>query len=101
MSRSLNLDFDEWNNHASWWDSEADAARERLHVDDATLTEAKAAFGKLGSSSIGQEYAAALKARSEAGERFGAFASGVASHIRRDLQSYGDTEDANRRALST
>ncbi|WP_131812185.1 hypothetical protein [Mycolicibacterium conceptionense] len=101
MSRSLNLDPDEWTNHASWWDSEADAARERLHVDDATLTEAKAAFGKLGSSSIGQEYAAALKARSEAGERFGAFASGVASHIRRDLQSYSDTEDANTKALSS
>ncbi|ORA24146.1 type VII secretion target [Mycobacterium aquaticum] len=101
MSKSLHLDTDEWNNHAAWWDSEADAARERLHVDDDTITEAKGAFGRLGSSSIGQEYAAALKARSEAGDRFSAFASGVASHIRRDLQSYSDTEDANSKALST
>jgi hypothetical protein len=101
MSSSLNLDFEAWDGHASWWDSEADAARQRMHVDDDVIADAKGAFGKLGSSTIGQEYAAALKARSEAGDRFGAFATGVAGHIRRDLQTYGDTEDANRRALST
>lgn len=101
MSDSLALDFDEWEKHAAWWDSESEEARRRLHVDEDQLAEAKTAFGKIGSSSVGAAYADALQARREAGEKFGAYARGMAAHIRRDLKSYGDTEGANQRALST
>ena len=101
MSRSLGIDFDEWETHAQSWDAEADAARDRLHVDDTAIEEARKSFGKIGTSSVGQEYAAALQARRQLGERFGAYANGVASHIRRDLQTYGDAEADNSRSLST
>lgn len=101
MSRSLDIDFDEWEAHAQSWDTEADAARDRLHVDDTAIEEAKKSFGKIGTSSVGQEYAAALQARRDLGVRFGSYANGVAGHIRRDLATYGDAEAANSRALST
>jgi hypothetical protein len=97
----VNINFDEWESHAQSWDREADAARDRLHVDDTAIEEAKKSFGKIGTSSIGQEYAAALQARRELGLRFGSYANGVAGHIRRDLETYGDTEAASSRALST
>jgi hypothetical protein len=97
----LAVDYAAWEEHAGWWDQEAGAARERLDVDDATIAAARQAFGKIGSSTVGASYAAALEARRALGHRMGAYAENVAGHIRRDLQTYADGDAAGARTLST
>jgi hypothetical protein len=47
------LDFDEWHEHARWWDAEGPRVREQLSVDPATLARARSMFGKIGSSTVG------------------------------------------------
>ena len=101
MSGRLALDFDAWHEHANWWEGEAANARERMGVDDATIEQAMHAFGKIGSSTVGAAYAAVLAERRAAGERLGAYAQNVATHIRANLQTYGDREDDNQRLMST
>jgi hypothetical protein len=101
MADRLAVDFDAWDDHASWWESESEAARQRMAADPDTLESARHAFGKIGSSTVGAAYASTLAARHELGERLGANAQAVASHIRRDLRTYADQEHENQQALRT
>jgi hypothetical protein len=73
---AVNIDFSEWEQHAGWWDGEAEQARQRLAVDDATLAQARSAFGKIGSSSVGAALADTLQERHAAGQRVGDYAQG-------------------------
>lgn len=95
------LDFDAWEQHASWWDAEGPRVRERLDVDPDTLTRARSMFGKIGSSTVGAALQDVLQARAEAGRSLGQYCEGVAGHIRSNLNSYRDSEDDNQRTLST
>jgi hypothetical protein len=97
----LSIDPSAWEDHADWWAQEAERARERMHVDDDTIAQARQAFGKIGSSTVGAAYASALEARRAAGYRLGAYAEAVATHIRRDLQTYAEGEADSARTLST
>lgn len=101
MSGRLELDFDAWEDHAKWWDDESERARQRMSVDDDTIEAAIHAFGKIGSSTVGAAYAAVLRERRAAGERLGGYARDVAGHIRRNLQTYADTEYDSQRLLSS
>jgi len=95
----LTVDFDAWQDHAAWWDGEAEAARARMYVDDAEIEAARHAFGRIGTSTVGAAYAEALQARRECGQRLGDTAASIAAHIRRDLQTYADQESENARML--
>jgi hypothetical protein len=86
--------------HAQWWDAEADQAHQRLAVNDTTLAHARSAFGKIGSSTIGAAMAETLQARHDAGQRLGAYAQDVATHIRRSLNDYRGAENTNTRLLA-
>lgn len=101
MADRLVVDFEAWEDHASWWDNESEAARRRMGIDDATLESARNSFGKIGSSTVGEAYAATLAARRELGERLSGCAQSVATHIRRDLRTYSDQEHENQRTLSS
>ena len=52
----VSIDFSAWEDHAGWWEQEAERARERMNVDDDTIAQARQAFGKIGSSTIGADY---------------------------------------------
>lgn len=95
------LDFDEWEQHAQWWDAEGPRVREQLGVDPDTLARARSMFGKIGSSTVGAALQDVLQARTEAGQSLGRFCEGVAGHIRSSVNSYRETEDASTRTLST
>jgi hypothetical protein len=95
------LDFDEWEQHAQWWDAEGPRVRERLSVDPDTLARARSMFGKIGSSTVGAALQEVLQARAEAGQSLGQYCQGVAGHIRVSLNTYRDTEDLSQRTLST
>jgi hypothetical protein len=97
----LALDYEAWEDHAGWWQNEAHNARQRMHVDDDTIESARAAFGKIGSSTVGAAYAEVLAARRDCGQRMGAFADDVATHIRASLQTYRDTDAGGAQALSS
>jgi hypothetical protein len=97
----LSIDLPAWEDHAGWWEQEAEQARERMNVDDETIADARQAFGRIGSSTVGAAYASALEARRAAGYRLGAYAESVAAHIRRDLQTYAEGEADGARTLST
>jgi hypothetical protein len=101
MLGELSIDPAAWADHANWWEQEAEAARERMYVDDETIAAARHAFGKIGTSTVGAAYASALEARRAAGYRLGGYAASVAAHIRRDLQTYADAEAEATRTLST
>lgn len=101
MANQLRVDFDAWEDHASWWDSESEAARQRMAADPDTIEAARHAFGKIGSSTVGEAYAATLAARHDLGQRLAANAQAVADHIRRDLQTYADQEHENEQTLRT
>lgn len=100
MGGPLALDFQAWENHARWWESECTRLREVFSVDDATIAQAATTFGRLGSSTVGTAYAEALREHQAVTERLGTRAEAVAGHIRRDLQSYADTERDNQQALT-
>ena len=101
MASRLTVDFEAWEDHASWWDNESEAARQRMAADPDTLEAARHAFGKIGSSTVGEAYASTLAARHDLGQRLAATAQAVANHIRRDLQTYADQEDENQQTLRT
>lgn len=101
MADRLTVDFDAWDDHAAWWEGESEAARRRMSTDAATLESARHSFGKIGSSTVGEAYAATLAARHELGDRLAACAQSVATHIRRDLRTYADQEHENQRTLSS
>jgi hypothetical protein len=96
---AVRIDFSAWEEHAGWWDAEADQARQRLSVDDATLAQARTAFGKIGSSTVGAALADTLQERHAAGQRLGDYAQGVAGHIRRNLDDYRSAEHDNTQRL--
>lgn len=101
MADNVMLDFDEWHEHARWWDAEAPRVREQLSVDPETLTRARAMFGKIGSSTVGAALQEVLQVRAETGRSLGAYCEGVAGHIRSNLDTYAAAEDVNRRTLNT
>lgn len=95
------LDFDEWEQHAQWWDAEGPRVREQLGVDPGTVARAGSMFGKIGSATVGAALQEVLQARAEAGQALGRYCEGVAGHIRTSLNTYRDTEDLSQRTLST
>ena len=101
MSGGLALDFAAWEDHARWWETESAQVRARLGVDDDTLAAAPHVFGRIGTSTVGAAYATTLAERRAAGERLATYAENVAAHIRRDLQTYADTEAENQQALGS
>lgn len=58
-------------------------------------SQARDAFGKIGSSTVGAALAETLQARHEAGQRLGDYAQRVAAHIRRNLGDYRSKEQLN------
>jgi len=101
MANQLRVDFDAWEEHASWWDNECAEADRRMAADPETLESARHAFGRIGSSTVGQAYADALAARHDLGQRLAANAQAVANHIRTNLQTYADQEHENQQTLRT
>src|ERR1700694_6023568 len=101
MSNGLSVDYDAWSDHAQWWQDEGGRVRERMSVDDDTISAATHAFGKIGSATVGAAYAETLSARRAAGERLGQYAERGATHIRNNLQTYHDTDSSGARTLST
>jgi len=101
VPEEVKLDVEAWEQHAQWWDGEAQRVRQKYAADEAKLAHAASAFGKIGSSTVGAAMQETLLARAGAGEDLGAYAAGVAAHIRANLRAYVEAEEANRRALST
>ena len=64
------LDFDEWDQHAQWWDQEAPRVRERLSVDPGTAASVGQRFGDIGWE-VREALNETLQARSEAGRSLG------------------------------
>jgi hypothetical protein len=96
---AVKIDFGAWEEHAGWWDAEAEQARQRLSVDTATLAQARTAFGKIGSSTVGAALADTLQERHAAGQPLGDYAQGVAGHIRSSLDAYRGAERDNKQRL--
>jgi hypothetical protein len=101
VADNVQLDFDEWHEHARWWDGEGPRVRDQLSVDPDTLASARSMFGKIGSSTVGAALAEVLQARAEAGQALGEYCQGVAGHIRSSVADYQGTEDASRQTLQT
>lgn len=101
MADKVTLDFDEWHDHAQWWDTEGPRVREQLSVDPDTLARAQSMFGKIGSSTVGAALADVLEARAEAGQSLGQYCAGVAGHIRSNLADYKKTEELSQQTLQT
>nr|WP_038582277.1 type VII secretion target [Mycobacterium marinum] len=94
----MKLDFDEWNQHAQWWDQEALRVRDRLTVDPSTADSVGQRFGDVGWE-VRQALNDALRARSDAGHSLGQYCEGVAGHIRSNVSSYQETEATNQQTL--
>ena len=94
------LDFDEWHQHAQWWDQEAPRVRERLSVDPGTADSVGQRFGDIGWE-VRQALNETLQARADAGRSLGQYCEGVAGRIRSSLTSYQQTEDASQQSLQT
>jgi len=101
VADKVTLDFDEWHDHAQWWDTEGPRVREQLSVDPDTLVRAQSMFGKIGSSTVGAALADVLQARAEAGQSLGQYCEGVAGHIRSNLADYKKTEELSQQTLQT
>lgn len=101
MADNVAVDFDEWHDHANWWEAEGPRVRERLSVDAAALERARSMFGELGADTVGAALQDVLRARAAAGHALGTYCEGVASHIRSSLDAYSTTEESSRRILST
>jgi hypothetical protein len=97
---SATLDFDEWHQHAQWWDQEGPRVRERLSVDPGTAQSVGQRFGDIGWE-VRQALNETLQARAEAGQALGQYCEGVAGHIRSSLASYQQTEADNQQTLQT
>jgi hypothetical protein len=101
VADKVTLDFDEWHDHAQWWDTEGPRVRAQLSVDPDTLSRAHSMFGKVGSSTVGAALADVLQARAEAGQSLGQYCEGVAGHIRSNLADYKKTEELSQQMLQT
>ncbi|ETA90032.1 hypothetical protein O983_26110 [Mycobacterium avium 09-5983] len=96
----VKLDFDEWNEHAQWWDQEAPRVRERLTIDPGTAESVGQRFGDIGWE-VQQALNETLQARSQAGHSLGQYCEEVAGHIRSNISSYQQTEEASQQILQT
>lgn len=94
------LDFDEWDQHAQWWDEEAPRVRDRLSVDPGTAQNVGQRFGDIGWE-VRQALNETLAARSQAGRSLGQYCEGVAGHIRSSIASYQQTEQGSQQTLQT
>ena len=94
------LDFDEWDQHAQWWDQEAPRVRERLSVDPGTAASVGQRFGDIGWE-VREALNETLQARSEAGRSLGQYCEGVAGRIRSSIASYQQTEEDSQQILQT
>ena len=92
------LDFDEWDQHAQWWDQEAPRVRERLSVDPGTAASVGQRFGDIGWE-VREALNETLQARSEAGRSLGQYCEGVAGRIRSSIASYRQTEEDSQQIL--
>lgn len=101
MSDRVEIDIDEWNEHAQWWDGESPRVRAQLAVTPEALDQAGSMFGKIGSSTVGAAFQELLRARAQAGDSLGRYCEGVAGQIRASLATYADAEDANQQTLRT
>lgn len=97
---NVKLDFDEWDQHAQWWDQEAPRVRERLSVDPGTAQSVGQRFGDIGWE-VRHALNETLQARSEAGRSLGQYCEGVAGHIRSNVASYQQTEQDSQQILQT
>ncbi len=97
---NVTLDFDEWDQHAQWWDQEAPRVRDRLSVDPGTAANVGQRFGDIGWE-VREALNETLQARSEAGRSLGQYCEGVAGRIRSNIASYQQTEDDSQQILQT
>ncbi len=97
---NVRLDFDEWDQHAQWWDQEAPRVRERLSVDPGTAASVGQRFGDIGWE-VHEALNETLQARSEAGRSLGQYCEGVAGRIRSSIASYQQTEEDSQQILQT
>ncbi len=97
---NVTLDFDEWDQHAQWWDQEAPRVRERLSVDPGTAASVGQRFGDIGWE-VRKALNETLQARSEAGRSLGQYCEGVAGRIRSSIASYQQTEEDSQQNLQT
>ena len=97
---NVTLDFDEWDQHAQWWDQEAPRVRERLSVDPGTAASVGQRFGDIGWE-VREALNETLQARSEAGRSLGQYCEGVAGRIRSSIASYQQTEEDSQQILQT
>lgn len=95
------INFDEWDQHAQWWDAEGPRVRELLDASPETLQRARSMFGRIGSSTVGAALVEVLQARAEAGQALGRYCEEVAGHIRSSVTSYRDSEEHNQGTLRT
>lgn len=98
-SEWLNINTDDWRPVAARWNTESEAVRSRLGVDETTVSNAAKAFGKIGASTIGPAVQDVLQARADLGNRLGDRAAAVSRKITGNLESYDITEDENQRLL--
>lgn len=96
----VKLDFDEWHDHAQWWDQESPRVRQRLTVDPATAESVGQRFGDIGWE-VREALNETLQARAQAGHALGEYCEQVAGHIRSNLLEYQQTEEASQQILQT
>jgi hypothetical protein len=100
MSAEAVVDYDQWHEHARWWDNEAPRIREYLSASPEVLESAGKRFGAIGWE-VRDALTETLHARSAAGQALGQFCEGVAGHIRSNLASYEHAEAQNQQTLSS
>jgi hypothetical protein len=101
VANSVAVNFDEWDQHAQWWEREAPRVREMLDASPETLERARSMFGEIGSSTVGAALQEVLQARAQAGDALGRSCEEVAGYIRSSVATYRDAEEHNQRTLST
>lgn len=101
VANDVSVNYDEWDQHAQWWESEAPRVREMLDASPETLERARSMYGRIGSSTVGAALQEVLQARAEAGHTLGRYCEEVAGHINRSVATYRDAEERNQRTLST
>lgn len=101
MATNVSVNYDEWDQHAQWWEGEAPRVREMLDASPETLERARSMFGRIGSSTVGAALQEVLQARAQAGHALGRYCEDVAGHIRSSVTTYRDAEEHNQRTLST
>jgi Excreted virulence factor EspC, type VII ESX diderm len=100
MSDAVNVDYDQWHQHAQWWDGEGPRIREHLTASPEALDSAGKRFGAIGWQ-VRDALTETLQARSAAGHALGQFCEGVAGHIRSNVSQYQQTEATSRQTLSS